>query len=165
MNNPKGKDLLSERFWENVTISLIKQKRSFVWLENTAGITPNLSRSSKAGGYCVRLSMALKIAKGLCSVEAKDELVCPSVGGKALQKVSHFRNKGGLHGSLRSWWTSCRHIRPRLRSLLCSHLVSVPGSKRESRPSSCLWWQTACMPPLQYRFPTRNGIWLLSAVP
>lgn len=40
---------------------------------------------------------------GLCSVEAKDELVCPSVGGKALQKVSHFRNKGGLHGSLRSW--------------------------------------------------------------
>lgn len=75
MNNPKGKDLLSERFWENVTISLIKQKRSFVWLEDMAGITPNLSRSSKAGGYCVRLSMALKIAKTL-GIELEKLLHC-----------------------------------------------------------------------------------------
>ena len=63
MNNPKGKDLLSERFWENVTISLIRQKRSFVWLEEKAGIPNNQSRSSKSRGHSVRLSMALRIAK------------------------------------------------------------------------------------------------------
>lgn len=65
MNNLKRKDLLSERFWENVTIALVKQRRSFAWLEKKAGIPNNQSRSSKSGGHSVRLSMALRISKTL----------------------------------------------------------------------------------------------------
>ncbi len=58
-----GKDVLSQRFWENVSITLVKKKKSFVWLENAAEITKNLSRSSKANQHRVRLSLALKVAK------------------------------------------------------------------------------------------------------
>jgi len=60
-----SKDLLSERFWRNVTIALIVQEKTFSWLEKTAGIPANLTRSSKSNGYSVRLANALKISKVL----------------------------------------------------------------------------------------------------
>lgn len=61
----KNKDLISQRFWENVSIALLIQRRSYVWLELNAGIPNNVSRSSKSGGHSVRLSMALRIARVL----------------------------------------------------------------------------------------------------
>ncbi len=61
----KNKDLISQRFWQNVAIALLIQRRSYVWLELNAGIPNNVSRSSKSGGHSVRLSMALRISKTL----------------------------------------------------------------------------------------------------
>ena len=59
------KSIISQRFWANVTMTLAKQRRSFSWLEQSAGYPNNLTKSAKSKGTRVRLGMALRIAKVL----------------------------------------------------------------------------------------------------
>lgn len=59
------RSILAERFWTNVTITMMQQKKTFLWLERTADIPCNMARSAKSKGTRLRLSMALRIAKVL----------------------------------------------------------------------------------------------------
>lgn len=56
---------IADRFWTNVAMTLAARNQSFVWLEKTAGIPENMSRSAKSKGTRLRLAMALKVSKAL----------------------------------------------------------------------------------------------------